>query len=221
MKNRKVGWIIFLLCGCAPSEEGRTYDPFESVNRSIYFFNRVLDHTVFFPIITLHDFLPSSLTQVVPNVISTWNEPISIANSLLQGEWLLSVQHATRCIVNLSFGLGGLIDVASIADLKPEPKDFGQTLQKMGFGPGIFIMIPILGPCTLRDGIGKAVDCLFQPLTYWKRSVWVYYPCICLNIKWSYASFLDDLDQNFHDPYATMRDGYLEVRRDTRDESDE
>ncbi len=135
-----------------------TYDPWGSFNHSMYRFNARFDDTVFWPIANGYRRLPSPIHAGVHNFFGNLAEIDSIINYTLQGRLGRGVRSLGRFVINSTFGLGGLFDVAEKLNLPKAPTGFGTTLAKWGMHPGPYLVIPIYGPSTLREGIGLAGD---------------------------------------------------------------
>jgi phospholipid-binding lipoprotein MlaA len=167
-----------LLCGCASAPpplapaEGRptaaelaatpspidVYDPIEPVNRAIYQFNAVFDDYVFLPIVDAYELVtPDFVEERVSDFFSNLLEIPTFANSVLQLKGERAGRALTRFVVNSMFTLG-FYDLAGARGIAPMREDFGQTLGHWGVGNGPYLMIPVLGPSSLRDGTGILVD---------------------------------------------------------------
>jgi phospholipid-binding lipoprotein MlaA len=140
----------------APSMQ--TYDPWERVNRFTYRFNARFDEAIFLPVANTYRRLPSPVQAGVHNFFGNLSEVDSMINFGLQGRIGFGVRSLARFVINSTVGIGGLFDVAKKIDLPPAPTTFGVTLSKWGMHPGPYLVIPFLGPSTLRDGIGLAAD---------------------------------------------------------------
>lgn len=142
-------------------------DPLEGVNRAVFFLNDGLDTVLIRPIAYVYgNVVPPFVKRRVSNFFSNIKEPVVFANDLLQLELEDASVIAARFLVNSTLGLAGLFDVASEIGLPPHKADFGQTLHAYGAGPGPYLVLPLLGPSNLRDGIGLAVDALLNPFTW-------------------------------------------------------
>lgn len=142
-------------------------DPLESVNRFVYGFNTQLDRFILRPVAVQYVKLPSAVRNRVSSFFSNLGEPTTVANDLLQGKWYQAVEDSTRFFVNSTAGILGLFDVATHVDLPKNDEDFGQTLGRWGIGEGPYLMLPLLGPSNLRDGIGLIPEFLFtDPVSY-------------------------------------------------------
>ena len=135
------------------------YDPFEGFNRGVYRFNTDFDRYFFLPVVRGYEFItPKVARQGVTNFFSNLSEVRNFANSLLQGKAEGCVTSLMRFCLNSTIGIGGLFDPATDAGFNQKKEDFGQTLGVWGLNPGPFVMLPILGPSSVRDTGGLAVD---------------------------------------------------------------
>ncbi len=136
------------------------YDPWTGFNRTMYRFNYQFDRFVFLPAVRGYEFItPEIGQQGIHNFLNNWRDLTTIINSLLQADPHKAVETTARVVWNTTLGLGGLIDVASgLMDLPRHEEDFGQTLGVWGLGPGPYLVLPILGPSSLREGVGTGVD---------------------------------------------------------------
>ncbi len=160
------------------------YDPWEGFNRTMYRFNYHFDRFVFLPVV-------SGYQAVLPDVAQTglhnfWNnigEIKTFYNSILQAQGTKALETAARFFWNSTAGLLGFIDVASRMDITRHQEDFGQTLGRWGLGPGPYLVLPIAGPSSLRDGVGLGADWFimsqirkqfWEPDTFsWENLAWV------------------------------------------------
>ncbi len=142
------------------------FDPWEPMNRRIYNFNAVFDEYVFLPVVRAYEFvLPGFAQTGVSNFFRNLTEVTNLMNSLLQFKIVKAVNTVGRIAINTTVGLGGLIDVAAVVDgIERENEDFGQTLGFYGLGPGPYLVLPVLGPSTVRDTSGLVVDTIVYSL---------------------------------------------------------
>jgi len=134
-------------------------DPWEGFNRSMYRFNYRFDKYVFLPVVNGYKFItPDFLEQGIHNFFLNLEDITTFYNSILQFNGTKTVQTTGRFLVNTTVGLLGFIDVASKLDIPKHDEDFGQTLGHWGVGNGPYLVLPILGPSNVRDGIGLGVD---------------------------------------------------------------
>jgi phospholipid-binding lipoprotein MlaA len=136
----------------------RTYDPWERLNRFTYRFNARVDEAVLLPVANGYRRLPSPLRAGINNFFENLAELDSIVNYGLQGRIGYGVRSLGRFVVNSTLGIGGLFDVAARLRLKSAPTGFSSTLSRWGMHPGPYLVIPIIGPSTLRDGVGLLAD---------------------------------------------------------------
>jgi phospholipid-binding lipoprotein MlaA len=142
-------------------------DPFEITNRALLTFNRGLGRYVFDPVIRGYQYaVPEPARRGVHKIFVNFNAPATLVNDLLQLCFKDAGQTLGRFVLNTTLGFGGIFDVGIEAGWEHHEADFGQTLGRMGFGSGPYLVLPIFGPNTIRDGIGDIVDLFFQPLTY-------------------------------------------------------
>lgn len=135
-----------------------TYDPWERFNRFNYRFNATFDEAVFFPVSNGYRRIPAPIRAGVHNFFGNLSEVDSVINYTLQGRLNRGVRSLGRFVVNSTLGIGGLMDVATKLHLEKAPTGFGTTLSKWGMHPGPFLVIPFLGPSTLREAIGLLGD---------------------------------------------------------------
>ena len=150
------------------SEEVEHSDRLESLNRSAFVFNETLDNIFLKPAAKVYKAaVPNPLEKGILNVFSNLNEIINVFNDLLQGKFAQAGNDSGRFLINTTVGVGGLFDVAQRAGLdKSEGEDFGQTLAVWGVGSGPYLMLPLVGPSTLRDAPSKFFDSFANPLGY-------------------------------------------------------
>ena len=215
--NLVIAFVLALIVtGCA-TQNNR--DPLESINRGVYKFNDVADKAIFKPVATVYKTItPSPVRTGVNNFFGNINTFISTINNLLQFKFSNAFSEAGRFVINTTFGIGGLIDLASMDNIPKHKEDFGQTLGYLGVGNGPYLVLPILGPSTVRDTTGLVVDgYAFDPIGYLHDSDHVAESNILRGMQFidKRAELLtasDLLDNASLDPYAFMRDAYLQRR---------
>lgn len=164
------------LTGCAStktSDQNGPYDPLEPMNRAVFNFNEMVYDNVFDPVARGYKKVtPDPIELVVGNFFSNLNDVVVITNSVLQLNYKSALASSTRLLINTTFGIFGLIDIASDIsaasdiNLNKRNEDFGQTLGHYGIGSGPYIVLPLLGPSSVRDTFGIAVDGFFMdPVT--------------------------------------------------------
>ena len=135
-----------------------TYDPWERLNRFNYRFNYRFDEAVFLPVSNGYRRVPAPIRAGVHNFFANLSEVDSTANYILQARFLSGVKSVGRFVINSTIGIGGLFDVATKLRLANPPTGFSETLSTWGAHPGPYLVVPILGPSTLRDGVGYLGD---------------------------------------------------------------
>ena len=147
---------IFIFSSFLSSDE--TKDPFENLNRKTFEFNENLDENFVMPVAEAYSKFPPKIKIGISNFFNNLEEVDTFVNQLLQGKPKQSINDLTRFLINTTVGLGGFIDVASKIGLERHEEDFGQTLAVWGVGQGPYIMLPVLGPSTLRDTLSRPVS---------------------------------------------------------------
>jgi len=207
--------FILMVAGCA-TQANR--DPLEGLNRGIYKFNDVTDKAVIKPVATAYKAVaPSPVRIGINNFFNNIGSVISSINNLLQFKFGDAFTEAGRFVINSTFGIVGLIDVASMDKVPVHKEDFGQTLGHWGIGNGAYLVLPFLGPSSVRDTTGMVVDTLaFDPITYIDEPEArnVTRGVQFLDKRTELLDATDLIDNASLDPYAFMRDAYLQ-RRDT------
>lgn len=189
-------------------------DPLESVNRGFFALNEALDTVAFKPIATIwNTILPQPVRSGVANVFGNLDDAFIGANHLLQGRGKDAMTDFSRVLVNTTVGLGGLIDVASTQNLQKGEGDFGQTLGVWGVEPGFYMVLPLLGPSSARDTIGRAARVASDPRTYLVNG-WSYglSGLEFVQIKADNVGNANLIDTSSLDKYAFTRNLYLQRR---------
>jgi phospholipid-binding lipoprotein MlaA len=201
------------LTGCASMNEK---DPYEKYNRSVFNFNDAVDRNALKPAATAYKtVLPSFVQTGVNNFFGNLSDLWSSANNVMQGKGERGLSDFTRVLINSTFGLVGVIDIASDAGLPKHNEDFGQTLGYWGVPAGPYIMLPLLGPSTLRDTVGLPVDIAADPWGYGvssrARNIGTVVRVVDQRAVLLDASNL--LEDAALDRYEFIRDGYLQRRK--------
>lgn len=207
-----------LLSGCAtvnaPSEE---HDPFEQVNRSVYRFNDALDRNLVKPVAEVYDnVVPGFVSTGVGNFFSNLDDVLVLVNNLLQAKPGHAVSDLSRLVWNTTAGLFGLIDVATPMGLPKHNEDFGQTLGYWGISSGPYLVLPFLGPSTVRDGVGRGMGLYYSPWRELTPDHATYWSGMALNAVDTRARLLKAtnlLEQAALDRYVFTREAYLQHRR--------
>lgn len=206
--------VFSVLGGCATTGDPR--DPLESVNRGIYHFNDGVDTMLVKPLAEVYrGVIPQLVRTGVNNVFSNLNDVIVALNNLLQGKFDAALSDIARLMINTTVGLLGIFDIATEAGLEKHDEDFGQTLGYWGVGDGAYLVLPFLGPRTVRDTAGLIVDIKTDPVTYIDptrdRNATLGLRLVAQRERLLGASKV--LEVAALDEYAFVRDAYLQRRR--------
>lgn len=204
----------------SPSAPPEDLDPFETINRGIFWFNEAVDLIAFGPIGHVYRFvIPEVLRIHIGYALRNLSEPIVFVNNILQGDLEQARITFWRLVTNSSIGIGGLFDISTSLGFPYKKQDFGLTLASWGFGSGPYIVLPVLGPSSLRDTCGRIGDYAFDPINWWAffddQAFYSYTRTAAQLIDAKADSFqvMEDLRNNSIDYYATVRAWYLERRK--------
>jgi phospholipid-binding lipoprotein MlaA len=210
------GLAVVLLSACATGPNANPRDPLEPFNRGVYGLNDAVDRAVIKPVATAYrDVLPSPVRTGVSNFFNNLQDAWSFVNNVLQLKGEGAGNSFFRVGVNTVFGLGGLLDIATEMRIERHTEDFGQTLGYWGIGAGPYVVLPILGPSTLRDTVALPVDLQGNPVSQ-VSDVPARNSALVLNLVDKRAQLLDAsrmLDEVALDPYTFTRDAFLQRRR--------
>ena len=203
------------------SGEEAVNDPLESLNRSIFEFNEGLQDVLLRPIAKFYNTnVNLTVRQGISNFLDNLSSPVIFANDLLQGEFERALTTFGRAIINTTIGIVGFADVALELGLKRHDEDFGQTLAVYGMGEGFYLVLPIFGPSSPRDAIGKLViDPYLDPLGLWLGNTDrqnIEYTLAGAEGLDEYAGIVDELNQvkkTSVDYYAAVRSLYRQKRK--------
>jgi phospholipid-binding lipoprotein MlaA len=214
--------IALLVPGCATQANK---DPLEGINRGIYKFNDVADNAVIKPIAKAYKAVaPSPIRIGINNFFNNLGSLTTVLNDLLQLKFANAFTDTGRFVINSTFGIAGLVDVAGMDKIPLHKEDFGQTLGYWGVGNGAYLVLPFLGPSSVRDTTGLVFDGLTtDPIGYLHDDKHIY-GRVSLSNQIRLVQFLDKrtelldakdiVDEASLDPYAFTRDAYLQ-RRDS------
>ena len=212
---------IFLLLasialgGCASTHHNPQY-AFESLNRGMYRFNDTVDKAVIKPVAKGYDaVMPPPGKMMVSNFFSNLNDVTVTINDLLQLKVVQTISDGGRILVNTTVGLLGLVDIASVVGLEKHNEDLGQTLGNWGLGSGPYLMLPLLGPSSVRDGMSLYADSRAGAMQR-IDPVDTRNQLHATNLLSKRANLLDKenvLDEAMIDRYSFIRDAYLQRRR--------
>ncbi len=200
-------------------------DCFESLNRATFALNQGLDKIIFRPMAKAYRVLPSPVRAGTSNALDNLSTLVTIPNNILQGEFTKAGINTGRFVINTTVGVVGIFDVANMIGFPEyEKEDYGQTLGTLGFGPGCYLVLPVIGPSTVRDTIGSLANVVggdlwynvtvanntqhFSDFDYWSTRVTTGIDFRAKNIE----SF-ENLEKNSMDFYASVRSLYLQDRQ--------
>ncbi len=208
--------FVLLLSGCATGPGANPRDPLEPFNRGVYQFNDAVDRAVIKPVATAYrDALPSPVRTGVTNFFANLQDAWSFVNNALQLKGEAASNSLVRFGVNTFLGLGGVLDIASEMRIERKTEDFGQTLGYWGVGAGPYLILPLLGPSTVRDTVASPVDAQGN-IVAGVNDVPARNSLITLNLLNLRARLLDAsaiLEQVALDPYTFTRDAFLQRRQ--------
>ena len=194
-------------------------DPWENLNRGTFAFNQKFDKYLLSPVAKGYRFIfPSEIRTGVRNFLSNLTEPWTSINSIFQGDFTNTGNAIARFLINSTAGILGIFDVATEIGFEKQKEDFGQTLAVHGVGPGPYLMLPFLGPSTLRDALGKITSLYADPVTLaLERNdkdqwIWIGMAVKGVDFREQNLEKIDNLNATSVDFYATLRSLYLERR---------
>ena len=200
-------------------------DCFEKINRATFGFNQVLDGVIFKPVASVYKKLPSPIKSGVSNSLDNLTNLVTIPNNILQGELSMAGVNTGRFLINTTVGVFGIFDVAQHLGMTEYVKeDYGQSLAKVGFGPGCYIVLPVLGPSTARDTIASAANFFggdawynvtvrnetqhFSDIDYYSSKV-----TGGVDFRAKNYDSIENLEKNSLDFYASVKSLYLQDRQ--------
>ena len=200
-------------------------DCFENLNRATFAFNQALDGILFKPVASAYRILPSPVRSGVSNSLDNLSNLVTIPNNIIQGDLKKAGMNTGRFIINTTVGILGFIDVAEHIGLPDyEKEDYGQSLAKLGVGPGCYLVLPVLGPSTVRDAAGSLVNVMggdawynvtvkndthhFTDIDYYSSRV-----TSGVDFRAKNYDALENLEKNSLDFYASVKSLYLQDRQ--------
>ena len=215
--NKSLLLVLLLSLGaCATTNPNGepNIDPFENVNRAVFGFNDGIDRILLKPIAKGYRYITPNFVRLgVSNFFSNLSEVGSLVNATLQGKPVEGAKHTGRFLINSTIGIGGLFDVAKTMNLeKMDGEDFGQTLAVWGFNSGYYIVLPLLGSSTIRDGAGIPVNMALDPLGYYPEHRQTQTALNALEIIDLRTRLLRAEEFIRGDRYLFIRDAYLQRR---------
>lgn len=204
----------FFLTGCATPYNRK--DPLEPLNRAVFGFNEAVDNAILKPVAKGYKAVtPEPIEMMIGNFFSNLDDVLVTINDLLQLKFIEALSDSGRVLINSTVGLFGLVDVASAIGLEKRNEDFGQTLGRYGIASGPYLVLPLLGPSSLRDAIGRVADSKIDPL-YRIDHISTRNRALALKFTDARARALDvekTLEEAALDKYEFVRDAYLQRRR--------
>ncbi len=215
------GLLCMALVGCTTIEAarggpGQRLDPWENWNRKVFNFNEDVDRAVLKPVATAYtEVVPQVIRRGVGNFYNNFSDAWSAINNLLQGKFQTGFEDITRVSTNTLFGLFGVLDVASELGLEHHYEDFGQTMGRYGVGAGAYMVLPILGPSTVRDAVAIPLDRLATPPAFFEGTGTQVGLTVLqiINTRSSLLGATRVIDDIALDKYTFVRDAYLQRRR--------
>ena len=200
-------------------------DCFEGLNRATFAFNQILDGIIFKPVSSVYKKFPSPVKSGVSNSLDNLSNLVTIPNNLLQGDLKSAGINTGRFIINSTIGILGLVDVAQFIGMPEyEKEDYGQSLARAGVGPGCYIVLPVLGPSTVRDTVASAANFLggdawynvtvkndtqyFSDIDYYGSKV-----TGGIDFRAKNYNSIENLQENSLDFYASVKSLYLQDRQ--------
>jgi len=207
------------------NEPSEIKDCFENLNRATFAFNQVLDGIVFKPVASAYRVLPIPVKSGVSNSLDNLSNLVTIPNNILQGDLKKAGINSGRFVINTTIGLLGLIDAAELLGLPEyEKEDYGQSLAKLGVGPGCYLVLPVLGPSTVRDTTASLVNVMggdawynitvkndtqhFSDIDYYSSKI-----TAGVDFRAKNYDSIENLEKNSVDFYASVKSLYLQDRQ--------
>jgi phospholipid-binding lipoprotein MlaA len=212
-------YILAFLAGCTPvsKKTAEDPDPFEPFNRKMFEFNRVVDGLVLEPFANLYKMsVHDNVRQSVSYFFYNLGEPITLTNDFLQGKKDRGFETFSRFMINTTFGLFGLFDVAEKLGLPRHQEDFGQTLRTWGVPSGPYLVLPLIGSTTPTNFAGRTVDFYLSPYNYYmvhynkRQYIYMKLGLETLVKRAQYADDIKNFRENSIDFYAAVRSFYLQ-----------
>ena len=200
-------------------------DCFENLNRATFAFNQALDGVLFKPVASAYRVLPSPIRSGVSNSLDNISNLVTIPNNIIQGDFKKAGINSGRFIINTTIGILGFIDIAQHVGMPNyEKEDYGQSLAKLGVGPGCYLVLPVLGPSTVRDAAGSLVNVMGGDAWYnitvkndthhvSDFDYWTSKGMSGVDFRAKNFNAIDNLEKNSLDFYASVKSVYLQDRQ--------
>jgi phospholipid-binding lipoprotein MlaA len=212
--------LLLVSVGASAERAPDDRDPWEGMNRGIYSFNTGLDTVLIHPVAKGYNWvLPKPVRKGVSNFFDNLGDVVTVVNDLLQGKFEQAASDTSRVLWNSTIGIGGLFDPASAMGLERHQEDLGQTFGVWfaKYDPGPYLVLPILGPSSVRDGTGLIGDIFTWPVFWLPAKGYVTWGLAGLGYVDTRAELLESekiLDEASLDRYAFLRESYFQHRRD-------
>jgi phospholipid-binding lipoprotein MlaA len=199
----------------AEAEEVYIRDPLEPLNRGIFWFNDRLYVYAFKPVARAYRVVPERARVSVGSFFANLAAPVRFVNNIVQLKFRAAGTELGRFVVNSTVGLAGLFDPASRYGWHPREEDFGQTLGHYGAGPGFYLVLPVLGPSSARDGLGRVVDLLYDPVpqAVTEQEYLLLRTYDAINTLSLDRDTYEAIKEQALDPYLFVRDAFVQRRQ--------
>ena len=207
------------------NEPSEVKECFENLNRATFAFNQVLDGIIFKPVASAYKILPSPVKSGVSNSLDNLSNLVTIPNNILQGDFAQAGENSMRFVINTTLGILGLVDVAEFFGLTEyEKEDYGQSLASYGVGPGCYLVLPVLGPSTIRDTVASLTNFIggdawynvtVKNDTHYFSDFDYYTSKVTEGVDFRAKNYdsIENLEQNSLDFYASVKSLYLQDRQ--------
>ena len=215
------------------NDPAKVKDCFENINRVTFKFNQALDGAIFEPVSKAYRYLPSPIRKGVSNSLDNISSLVTIPNNILQGDLKKAGENTLRLVINTTVGIFGIFDIAhNMGLVKNDKEDYGQSFGKVGVGPGCYLVLPILGPSTIRDTAGALVNLtggdpwfnvtVKNDTQYFQESDYYFSRAgTGIDFRAKNIDSLDNLETNSLDFYASVKSLYLQDRQQKIANSDQ
>lgn len=217
MKTLRVGVLLAgLTIGCSAFAADNPKDPYEKFNRVMYGFNQVFDTVILKPVSQLYiKIIPKPLSKGIGNFFNNIDNIPTVINDVLQANFYQATSDSWRFAINSTVGLLGFFDVASMIGLEPNSEDLGLTLARWGYKNSNYLVVPFLGPSTVRDALAWPVNYYYftvYPYIYPVRARYALYSLGVVSRRADLLRFQGVFAQAAVDKYTFMRDAYMQRR---------
>ncbi|WP_210397692.1 MlaA family lipoprotein [Motiliproteus sediminis] len=210
--QRVLLWVVVLGWVNGAAAEEVNPDPWEGFNRKMFAFNEAVDEYLWLPATKGYRYItPEPVQRGVHNFVGNLNDVVSLFSNILQLKFHNSMQDLARVVVNTTFGLGGLFDVATPAGVAKQHEEFGQVLGYWGVPSGPYLVLPFLGPSNIRDGFSWLPNAYLHPVTFYDDESfnWSYTLLYALDLR---SELMKSEALISGDRYTFIRDAYMQRR---------